>query len=60
MLLHVLTVKGQGVPQASDDPVTYHTPPVFEQVGPDRTIVALKERRLEGVHRRRQRRPSTS
>jgi 1-deoxy-D-xylulose-5-phosphate synthase len=43
VLLHVLTVKGKGVPQASDDPVTYHTPPVFEQVGPDRTIVAFKK-----------------
>lgn len=42
VLLHVLTVKGQGVPQASDDPVTYHTPPVFEKVGPERTIVSLK------------------
>src|SRR5262249_60770047 len=38
----VLTVKGQGVPQASDDPVTYHTPPVFEKVGPNRSIVSLK------------------
>ncbi|MSQ95982.1 MAG: 1-deoxy-D-xylulose-5-phosphate synthase [Gemmataceae bacterium] len=43
VLLHVLTVKGKGVPQASDDPVTYHTPPVFEQVGPDHTIVSLKK-----------------
>jgi 1-deoxy-D-xylulose-5-phosphate synthase len=42
VLLHVLTEKGHGVPQASQDPVTYHTPPVFEQVGPERTIVALK------------------
>lgn len=41
-LLHVLTVKGHGVPQASEDPVTYHTPPVFEKVGPDRTILSLK------------------
>src|SRR5439155_11528179 len=41
-LLHVLTVKGHGVPQASEDPVTFHTPPVFEKVGPDRTIVSLK------------------
>jgi len=41
-LLHVLTVKGRGVPQASEDPVTYHTPPVFEKVGPDRNILALK------------------
>ncbi|HEV3202968.1 MAG TPA: 1-deoxy-D-xylulose-5-phosphate synthase, partial [Gemmataceae bacterium] len=42
ILLHVLTEKGHGVQQASDDPVTYHTPPVFEQVGPKRTIVSLK------------------
>jgi 1-deoxy-D-xylulose-5-phosphate synthase len=42
ILLHVLTEKGHGVQQASDDPVTYHTPPVFEQVGPQRTIVSLK------------------
>jgi 1-deoxy-D-xylulose-5-phosphate synthase len=42
VLLHVLTEKGHGVPQASEDPVTFHTPPVFEKVGPDRTIVALK------------------
>jgi 1-deoxy-D-xylulose-5-phosphate synthase len=41
-LLHVLTVKGNGVPQASEDPVTYHTPPVFEKVGPDRNILSLK------------------
>jgi 1-deoxy-D-xylulose-5-phosphate synthase len=43
VLLHVLTQKGHGVPQAADDPVTYHTPPVFEQVGPDRTNIALKK-----------------
>ncbi len=42
VLLHVLTVKGAGVQQASDDPVTYHTPPVFEKIGPDRTIVSLQ------------------
>jgi 1-deoxy-D-xylulose-5-phosphate synthase len=41
-LLHVLTVKGRGVPQASEDPVTYHTPPVFEKIGPDRNILSLK------------------
>ncbi|MBM3979221.1 MAG: 1-deoxy-D-xylulose-5-phosphate synthase [Planctomycetes bacterium] len=43
ILLHVLTNKGHGVPQAAEDPVTYHTPPVFEQIGPDRAIVALKK-----------------
>src|SRR5204863_8965699 len=42
LLLHVLTEKGHGVPQASADPVTYHTPPVFEKVGPERTILSLK------------------
>src|SRR4029079_3380844 len=42
VLLHVLTVKGNGVPQASEDPVTYHTPPVFEKVGPERNILSLK------------------
>jgi 1-deoxy-D-xylulose-5-phosphate synthase len=42
ILLHVLTEKGHGVPQASQDPVTFHTPPVFEKVGPERTIVALR------------------
>jgi 1-deoxy-D-xylulose-5-phosphate synthase len=41
-LLHVLTVKGHGVAQASADPVTYHTPPVFEKIGPERTILSLK------------------
>lgn len=43
VLLHVLTNKGEGVPQASADPVTYHTPPVFEEVGPQRTILSLKK-----------------
>ena len=43
ILLHVFTNKGHGVPQAAEDPVTYHTPPVFTEVGPNRTIVALKK-----------------
>ncbi len=42
VLLHVLTKKGQGVPQACADPVTFHTPPVIEKVGPERTILSLK------------------
>src|SRR3984893_6920119 len=33
------TQQGHGVPQASEDPVTFHTPPVFEKVGPERNIV---------------------
>src|ERR1700757_611563 len=42
ILLRVLTEKGHGVAQASEDPVTFHTPPVFEKVGPERTILSLK------------------
>jgi 1-deoxy-D-xylulose-5-phosphate synthase len=42
VLLHVLTTKGQGVPEASEDPVKYHTPPVFEKIGPDGQILSLK------------------
>src|SRR5262249_16384052 len=43
VLLHVLTKKGAGVPEACADPVTFHTPPVFEKVGPDRAILSLKK-----------------
>jgi 1-deoxy-D-xylulose-5-phosphate synthase len=43
VLLHVLTEKGHGVPEASQDPVTFHTPPVFDKIGPDRTILALRK-----------------
>lgn len=42
MLLHVFTTKGYGVPQAAEDPVTFHSPAVFEKVGPGRTILSLK------------------
>ncbi|NDH06839.1 1-deoxy-D-xylulose-5-phosphate synthase, partial [bacterium] len=42
ILLHVLTKKGCGVPQASEDPVTFHTPPVFEKIGPERNIISMK------------------
>jgi 1-deoxy-D-xylulose-5-phosphate synthase len=43
LLLHVFTEKGHGVPQASEDPVKFHTPPVFEKVGPERTSIELKK-----------------
>jgi 1-deoxy-D-xylulose-5-phosphate synthase len=43
VLLHVLTQKGYGVPEACADPVTFHTPPVFEKVGPGRTIQSLRK-----------------
>jgi 1-deoxy-D-xylulose-5-phosphate synthase len=43
ILLHVFTNKGHGVQQAADDPVTYHTPPVFAEVGPDWQVVAFKK-----------------
>ncbi len=42
VILHVLTEKGHGVAEASADPVKYHTPPVFEKIGPSRQILALK------------------
>jgi 1-deoxy-D-xylulose-5-phosphate synthase len=48
ILLHVLTEKGHGVPQASEDPVTYHTPPVFEQIGPERNILSFKRSGSKG------------
>ncbi len=43
VLLHVLTQKGKGVPEACADPVKYHTPPVFEEVGPGRSVLALRK-----------------
>jgi len=43
ILLHVFTNKGHGVQQAADDPVTYHTPPVFAELGPNGTIVSFKK-----------------
>jgi 1-deoxy-D-xylulose-5-phosphate synthase len=43
ILLHVFTNKGHGVKEAADDPVTYHTPPVFAEIGPDGEIVSLKK-----------------
>jgi 1-deoxy-D-xylulose-5-phosphate synthase len=43
ILLHVFTEKGHGVPQASADPVTFHTPPVFTKVGPSRTNIETKK-----------------
>ncbi len=48
LLLHVFTNKGHGVAQAAEDPVTYHTPPVFEQVGPDRHVVSFKKSGAKG------------
>jgi len=42
ILLHVLTQKGRGVPQAEQDPVTFHAPPVIEEVDEQRNILKLK------------------
>ena len=39
----MLTEKGHGVPQASADPVAFHTPPVFTKVGPERTNIETKK-----------------
>ena len=43
ILLHVFTEKGHGVPQASEDPVAFHTPAVFTKVGPARTNIETKK-----------------
>jgi 1-deoxy-D-xylulose-5-phosphate synthase len=43
LLLHLFTTKGQGVPQAAEDPVTYHSPGVFEKVGPNMEIISVKK-----------------
>src|SRR4051794_3801402 len=43
ILLHVFTNKGHGVPQAAEDPVTYHPPPVFSGLGPNGEIVGFKK-----------------
>jgi 1-deoxy-D-xylulose-5-phosphate synthase len=42
ILLHVLTEKGHGVKQACEDPVTYHTPPVFEKLGANGEVLSFK------------------
>jgi 1-deoxy-D-xylulose-5-phosphate synthase len=41
VLLHVLTEKGHGIECASKDPVTFHTPPVFERV--ENGVISLKK-----------------
>jgi 1-deoxy-D-xylulose-5-phosphate synthase len=41
VLLHVLTEKGHGIECASKDPVTFHTPPVFESV--ENGVISLKK-----------------
>ncbi len=43
ILLHVFTDKGHGVPQAVEDPVAFHSPPIFEAVGPKRTSIAVRQ-----------------
>jgi 1-deoxy-D-xylulose-5-phosphate synthase len=43
ILLHIFTTKGQGVPQAAEDPVTFHSPGVFEEVGPDFDNISVKK-----------------
>jgi 1-deoxy-D-xylulose-5-phosphate synthase len=43
ILLHVFTNKGHGIPEAAADPVTYHTPPVFEELGPNGTIKSFRK-----------------
>jgi 1-deoxy-D-xylulose-5-phosphate synthase len=47
ILLHIFTTKGEGVPQAAEDPVTYHAPAVFEKVA-GREILGLKKGGAKG------------
>jgi len=48
VLLHVLTNKGHGVPEARKDPVTFHTPPIIDAVGPERSILSLRKGGAKG------------
>ncbi len=43
LLLHVFTNKGHGVAQAMEDPVTYHSPGVFVDVGVGNTNIKMKK-----------------
>jgi 1-deoxy-D-xylulose-5-phosphate synthase len=43
LLLHVFTTKGHGVKQAADDPVTFHSPGVFEDVGEGNENIRVKK-----------------
>ncbi len=43
VLLHVFTDKGHGVPQAVADPVAFHSPSVFEKVGPQWTDISVRQ-----------------
>jgi 1-deoxy-D-xylulose-5-phosphate synthase len=43
VLLHVFTNKGHGVQQAAADPVTFHSPAVFEKIGPGNEILSMKK-----------------
>jgi len=43
LLLHIFTNKGHGVEQAAEDPVTYHSPGIFECVGENNLNISLKK-----------------
>jgi 1-deoxy-D-xylulose-5-phosphate synthase len=43
VLLHIFTNKGHGVQQAADDPVTFHSPGIFEDVGEGNTNIKVKK-----------------
>lgn len=43
ILLHTFTTKGHGVPQAAQDPVTFHSPGIFEEVGEGNTAIRVKK-----------------
>jgi 1-deoxy-D-xylulose-5-phosphate synthase len=43
VLLHIFTNKGHGVQQAAEDPVTFHSPGIFEDVGEGNTNIRVKK-----------------
>jgi 1-deoxy-D-xylulose-5-phosphate synthase len=43
VLLHIFTNKGHGVQQAADDPVTFHSPGIFEDVGEGNTNIVVRK-----------------
>jgi 1-deoxy-D-xylulose-5-phosphate synthase len=43
ILLHVFTDKGHGIPEAVADPVTFHSPPIFDKIGPNGSILSMKK-----------------
>lgn len=43
VLLHIFTNKGHGVSQAAEDPVTFHSPGIFEFIGENNENISVKK-----------------